>query len=92
MDVGQGESTLIVLPEGINILVDTGSPASGPMLVDHIRSMSIDRIDHLILTHPHDDHIGGIFNIHHAMDVSNFYDNSFNNHESTLFYDYSAGP
>ena len=88
MDVGQGESTLLVLPEGIHILVDTGSPASGPMLVEHIRSLGTDRIDHLIFTHPHDDHIGGIFNIQHSMEVSNFYDNSFDNHESTLFYDY----
>ena len=88
LDVGQGESTLLVLPEGIHILVDTGSPASAPMLVEHIRSLGIDRIDHLILTHPHDDHIGGIFNIHHSMEVINFYDNSFNNHESNLFYDY----
>jgi len=88
LDVGQGDSTLLVLPGGINILVDTGSPAAGPMLVENIRSLGIDRIDHLILTHPHDDHIGGIFNILHAMEVRNFYDNSLNNHESNLFHDY----
>lgn len=87
-DVGQGESTLLVLPGGINILVDTGSPAAGPMLVDNIRSLGIDRIDHLILTHPHDDHIGGIFNVLHKMDVRNYYDNSFNNIKSNLFDDY----
>ena len=87
-DVGQGESTLLVLPGDINILVDTGSPAAGPILVENIRSLGIDRIDHLILTHPHDDHMGGIFNIYHSMKVLNFYDNSFDNHESNLFDDY----
>jgi len=88
LDVGQGDSTLIMLPDGTNIMVDTGSPVAGPMLVDNIKSLGIDRIDHLILTHPHDDHIGGIFNILHAMEVRNFHDNSFNNHESNLFHDY----
>ena len=88
LDVGQGDSTLIMLPDGTNIMVDTGSPVAGPMLVENIKSLGIDRIDHLILTHPHDDHIGGIFNILHAMEVRNFHDNSFNNHESNLFHDY----
>ena len=88
LDVGQGESTLLMLPDGINILVDTGSPAAGPLLVDNIRSLGIDRIDHLIFTHPHDDHIGGIFNVLHAIEVSNYYDNNFDNLSSTLFWDY----
>jgi beta-lactamase superfamily II metal-dependent hydrolase len=88
LDVAQGESTLLMLPDGINILVDTGSPATGPMLADDIRSLGIDRIDHLIFTHPHEDHIGGIFNVLHEMEVSNFYDNSFNNFKSNIFDDY----
>ena len=88
LDVGQGESTLLMLPDGTNIMVDTGSPAAGPMLVDNISSLGIDRIDHLILTHPHDDHIGGIFNVLHEMEVINFYDNSFDNFNSSLFWDY----
>ncbi len=88
LDVGQGESTLLMLPDGINILVDTGSPAAGPLLVDNIKSLGIDRIDHLIFTHPHDDHIGGIFNLLHAIEVSNYYDNNFDNLSSTLFWDY----
>jgi beta-lactamase superfamily II metal-dependent hydrolase len=88
LDVGQGESILLMLPDGIHILVDAGSPAAGPGLVDAIRSLGIDRIDHLIFTHPHDDHIGGIFNVLHAFEVSNYYDNNFDNLNSTLFWDY----
>ncbi len=88
LDVSQGDSTLLRLPDGITILVDTGSPAAGPMLVDNIRSLGIERIDHLIFTHPHDDHIGGIFNVLHEIEVSNFYDNGFDNHNSNLFWDY----
>jgi competence protein ComEC len=88
LDVGQGDSTLLSLPDGITILVDTGSPAAGPVLVDNIRSLGIERIDHLIFTHPHDDHIGGIFNVLHEMEVRNFYDNGFDNHNSNLFWDY----
>ncbi|UCH81858.1 MAG: MBL fold metallo-hydrolase [Nitrospiraceae bacterium] len=88
LDVGQGESTLLILPDGTNMLIDTGSPAAAPMLVDNLMYLGINRIDHLILTHPHDDHIGGIFNVLHEMEVVNMYDNSFDNFKSNLFWDY----
>ncbi len=88
LDVGQGDSTLLDLPDGTTIMVDTGSPAAGPMLVDDVRALGINRIDHLILTHPHDDHIGGIFNLLHEFKVTHYYDNGVNNETSTLFWDY----
>jgi beta-lactamase superfamily II metal-dependent hydrolase len=41
-----------------------------------------------IITHPHDDHIGGIFSIASEYEVSSFHDNGFSNFESTIFGDY----
>lgn len=88
LDIGQGDSTLLLLPDNTVILVDTGSPAGAPLLVDHLRQLNVDTIHHLILTHPHDDHIGGVFNTLHEFKVHSVYDNGHDNHQSTLFHDY----
>ncbi len=88
IDVGQGDSTFIILPGGENILIDTGSPVGGPIIVSYLNSLGINRIDHLILTHPHDDHIGGIFSVLSEFEVDDIYDNGFNNFESAIYGDY----
>jgi len=88
IDVGLGDSTLIVLPSGENVLVDTGGPAAVPEFISYLKKIGIKKIDHLILTHPHDDHIGGIFNLLAELRVDHFYDNGFSNFQSDLFVDY----
>jgi competence protein ComEC len=88
VDVGQGDCTFIILPDGRNILIDVGSPAAGPRIVDYLKSLGIKEIDHLILTHPHDDHIGGIFSLLHEFTVANYYDNGFSNFDSEIYGDY----
>ena len=88
LDVGQGDCTLILLPTGENILIDTGSPSAGPEIIRYLKSMDIKKIDHLIFTHSHDDHIGGIFSILSEFNVLNFYDNGFSNFKSTIYRDY----
>lgn len=60
-DVGHGKATLFCLPNGEVALVDTGSPAAAAeRVVPFLRRHGIKRIDHLILTHYHDDHVGGL--------------------------------
>ena len=77
IDVEEGESIFIKLPhEGNkNILVDAGGPAAGPGLVAYLRSIGTRRIDRLIFTHPHDDHIGGMLKVLSEFEVGNYYDN-----------------
>ncbi|TNF55196.1 MBL fold metallo-hydrolase [bacterium] len=88
IDVGQGDSIFISLPEGENLLIDTGSPSGGPELSRYLTSLGIKKINHLILTHPDDDHIGGIFNVISTVEVDHFYDNGFSNFRSTIYPDY----
>ena len=60
IDVGQADSTLIISPEGETILIDTGDwRQSGQGVLDYLDDHNIDRIDHLVATHAHADHIGG---------------------------------
>ena len=88
IDVGQGDCTLIILPDGKNILIDAGNLSEGPKVIKYLRSLNIKQIDHLIITHPHDDHFGGIFSIASEFEINNFYDNGFSNFNSTLYVDY----
>jgi len=88
IDVGQGDASFVQLPDGNNLLIDTGSPAAGPKLSEYLKSLHITKINHLILTHPHDDHIGGIFNVLSEFSVDALYDNGFSNFNSALYFDY----
>ena len=58
-DVGQGDSTLVVFGN-TTILVDAGEIDKGDVIVQDMRSLGISRIDLLVATHPHSDHIGGM--------------------------------
>ena len=60
LDVGQADATLLVAPSGETVLVDTGDwPDDGEVVIDYLEAEGIDRIDHLVATHAHADHIGG---------------------------------
>ncbi len=71
IDVGQADATLIVTPDNETILIDTGDwrPA-GTQVIEYLEDRGIERIDHLIATHAHADHIGG-----HAAIIEHFEEN-----------------
>lgn len=59
LDVGQGDSTLIVTPEGGAVLIDGGRTASGRVVASLIRRLA-GRLDYIIATHYDGDHVAGI--------------------------------
>ena len=56
-----GDSTLIVLPDGKLLLVDTGPSAYGPVLLRNLQQMGVERLDYILISHPHSDHQNGAF-------------------------------
>jgi beta-lactamase superfamily II metal-dependent hydrolase len=59
LDVGQGDSILIISPENKVVLIDAGDEKSGKMVVDALKRNNVQQIDYFIATHTHPDHIGG---------------------------------
>lgn len=58
LDVGQGDASLILASDGSAVLVDAGPEP--PVLASALRRYGVDRIDLLVVTHPHEDHIAGL--------------------------------
>lgn len=73
LDVGQGDSELIRLPGGENILIDTGTGETADKLVSLLQELGVKRVDHLIATHPHEDHIGGMESVVRKIPVGKIY-------------------
>lgn len=62
IDVGQADSILISLNDS-SMLIDAGNNADGDLVVDYIKDQGIKKLDYIIGTHPHEDHIGGLDNV-----------------------------
>ena len=81
LDVGQGDSELIQLPEGQTMLIDSGD--RGAPTVDLLRKYGVTQIDLVIATHPHSDHIGEMKDVMRAFKVREFWDSGFNHSTRT---------
>ncbi len=73
IDIGQGDSIFVQLPNGETTLIDGGPRSSSKKLVDYLAELKIDKIDYLIATHPHEDHIGGLPEIIRNFDLGKIY-------------------
>lgn len=55
-----GDSALIAFPNGQTMLIDGGMPDYSSLLVENLQSMGITRLDYVVISHRHDDHIDGL--------------------------------
>ena len=86
VDVEGGQSTLFVAPGGESLLVDTGSPDSrnpdAPRDAGRIAAMcklaGVNKIDNLLITHYHSDHVGGLPQLTALIPVGRFIDHGIN--------------
>ncbi len=72
IDCGQGDSTLIV-SNGSATLIDATTGDHAEDIIAHLERRGVKKIDHFVLTHPHDDHIGGAVDVLDAVDVGRIY-------------------
>lgn len=80
VDVGQGDATLIDLPTGAVMLIDGGGFVGSPLdpgrrvLEPLLRARRRERIDVMVLSHPHPDHFTGLLHVAQRFEVMQFWD------------------
>ncbi len=89
LDVGQGDSTIIKMPNGKTLLIDGGERVETQTILDMADSLSIERFDVVVATHPHADHIGGLVDLFYKFPVGRVLD-SGQQHTTKTFEDYLA--
>lgn len=72
IDVGQGDSSLIITPNGKTILIDAGDEAHAKKVLSYVREQGIEKLDLVIATHPDADHIGGMDKVIKNFDIGVF--------------------
>ena len=68
LDVGQGDSELIIAGDTA-VLIDAGEAEYGQRVLSAIKALNVKKLDYIIATHPHSDHIGGLATVINGIDV-----------------------
>ena len=77
IDVEGGASTLIVSPSGESLLFDTGYPnddRDAKRIFATLQKAGVKQIDHLVISHWHNDHVGGLPALAKMIPIMHFYD------------------
>jgi len=86
IDVEGGQATLLVAPSGESLLIDTGWPGFGGRDADRIvaaaKEAGISRLDYVVVTHYHDDHVGGVTQLAERIKIGTFVDHGPNREDS----------
>ena len=82
IDVEGGQATLFVTPAGQSLLIDTGWPGNDGRDADRIvaaaKKAGISKIDYVLITHFHDDHVGGVPQLAARIPIGTFIDHGEN--------------
>jgi len=76
IDTEGGHAVLYVAPTGESLLEDTGNPGTRDpdRIMDAVHAAGVTQIDHLILTHYHIDHVGGLAELAKRISIKHFID------------------
>ncbi|MBU0895105.1 MAG: DNA internalization-related competence protein ComEC/Rec2, partial [Candidatus Omnitrophica bacterium] len=92
LDVGQGDSALLELPGGKNVLIDAGPggdeerfDAARSVIAPYLWNRKINKLDAVIVTHFHEDHLGGMLYLVDNFKVMSVMDNGATCENSEIF-------
>jgi len=94
IDVEGGQATLVVSPSGESMLIDAGYPGFEGRDADRIaaaaKQAGVNRIDYLIVTHYHRDHVGGVPQVAARLPIGTFVDYGANREAGSAAEVYAA--
>lgn len=73
LDVGQGDSIFIELPNNETMLIDAAEFYQSENIINYLKNLNYQKIDYVIGTHPHTDHIGGLKDIINTFEIGKIY-------------------
>ena len=73
LDVGQGDSIFIELPNNETMLIDAAESYQSENIINYLKNLNYQKIDYVIGTHPHTDHIGGLRDIINTFEIGKIY-------------------
>lgn len=73
IDVGQGDSSFIELPNGKCMLIDASTDVYSKTVIDTVESYGYSKIDYVVATHMHDDHIGAMDEVLEYFEIGKIY-------------------
>lgn len=68
IDVGQGDCSLIMW-NGQAMLIDSGEKEEADTVLDYLKKQGVKKLDYIVVTHPHSDHMGSMSKVISAMEV-----------------------
>ncbi len=92
LDIGQGDSAVLVAPGGCAVLFDGGPTGSGDTIKAYLKQLGVPRIDMAFVSHMHADHMGGIDEVDvgtDAVPITAVYDHG-GTYDSKTFTDYDT--
>ncbi|MDY7040141.1 MAG: ComEC/Rec2 family competence protein, partial [Chloroflexota bacterium] len=65
LDIGQGDSALVISPDGQTMLIDGGNSSrdANEVIIPALHAHGYGQLDYLVATHPDQDHIGGLVTV-----------------------------
>ena len=73
LDVGQGDSIFVELPNNETMLIDAAESYQSENIINYLKNLNYKKIDYVIGTHPHTDHIGGLKDIINTFEIGKIY-------------------
>jgi beta-lactamase superfamily II metal-dependent hydrolase len=83
LDVGQGDSILLQAG-GKNMLIDAGPKDTSSKVISYLKSAGVTKLDVVVASHPHEDHIGGMTSVLSAFPVARYIDSGATHTTSTF--------
>jgi len=88
IDVEGGQATLLVAPSGSSLLIDTGWPTPDgrdtARIQQAMKDAGVTRLDHVLITHFHHDHVGGVPELVKRVPVGEFLDHGPNREDADI--------